>query len=116
MNPNKMLIVCENEQCKAHFSYEHIVIQEESIASTKYVGLRHRYFVCPVCYHKYTVNVTNSALRMKIARFRTMYQAHGLMMKQKNMSEKRIKASANKLYRLQEEIRKQGEALKKELS
>lgn len=116
MEQNSTLIVCENESCKAHFTYEHIVIQEESIPTTKYIGLRRRYFVCPVCHKQYTVDITNATLRTKIARFRTMYKTHEMKLKTGKMTQSQVKSAMGKLDRLRREIIKNAESLKKEWS
>lgn len=106
------LIVCDSETCSAEFTMKHISIQTEVLEGASLLGIHRSFFCCPVCGKEYTIEITDSDLRMKIARFRSMYKAQELMVKQRK-SEKALRKHAAQTNELRESIIVRGMELKR---
>lgn len=106
-------IVCDQEACKGVFYPEDIRRQEEEITTDKYVGLKRSFFLCPHCGHKYTIDVSDLPMRLKIREYKSLVKKQrGLL--QSKAGEQRLRNNLVKLEKVSKEIVEKGNMLKEE--
>lgn len=105
-------IVCDMSECKAEFLASDVSLQYEEIKEGNRVGLKRSYICCPSCGHKYTVDVTDTALRLKIKNFKLLYRKQERLLK-KGAGEQRLRNNQAKLDKLRKEILETGAELKR---
>lgn len=76
------IIVCDDEQCKHEFLNTSIKIQSER-KTVQGKALTRRYFSCPKCKRKYTIDVKDYKLRQHIKEFKAMVSKQQRMMRKK---------------------------------
>lgn len=106
------VIICDVNECKAEFLASDIVRQFENIAEGKSIGLKRTFFCCPKCGHKYTIDVTDAALRLKIKNFKLLCRKQERLLK-KGAGEQKLRNNQFKLDRLRKEILEAGAELKR---
>lgn len=111
----KTIIICDVEECKAEFLASDITRQFENIEEGTSIGLKRAFFCCPKCGHKYTIDVTDAALRLKIKNFKLLYRKQERLLK-KGAGEQRLKNNQAKLETLRKEIIEAGAELKRKWS
>lgn len=109
------MIICDVEECKAEFLASNITRQFENIEQGTSIGLKRTFFCCPKCGHKYTIDVTDAALRLKIKNFKLLYRKQERLLK-KGAGEQRLKNNQAKLETLRKEIIEAGAELKRKWS
>lgn len=108
-------IICDVEECKAEFLASDVVIQSESIKGGTSLGLKRSFFCCPKCNHEYTIDVTDTALRLMIKNFKLLYRKQERLIA-KRVGEQRLKNNQDKLEKLRKEILQAGAELKRKWS
>lgn len=109
------MIVCDVTECKAEFLASNVKREMESITDGIGIGLKRSYFCCPKCGHKYMIDVTDTALRLKIKNFKLLYRKQERLL-QKRAGEQRLKNNQDKLEKLRKEILEAGAELKRKWS
>lgn len=111
----KTVIICDVQECKAEFLASDVTRQYENIPQGKSIGLKRTFFCCPKCGHKYTIDVTDAALRLKIKNFKLLYRKQERLLK-KGAGEQRLRNNQAKLETLRKEIIEAGAELKRKWS
>lgn len=97
-------IICDVEDCKAEFKHKDVEVKYQRVNEPgAELGLKRSYFCCPKCGHKYTIDVTDLALRLKIKEFKTLVRKQRRLMS-KGVGEQRIRNNMVKLESLKNEI------------
>lgn len=110
MNKEVNYIKCDVEECGARFLPSDIKRQSEFIPGQ--VGLKRSFFCCPVCGHKYVIDVTDADMRLKIKNFKLLYRKQERLVK-KQVGETRLANNQKKLEDLRKEIIERGVELKR---
>lgn len=105
-------IICDVPECKAEFLASDIKREYEDIPGGNVIGLRRSYFCCPECGHKYTIDVTDTVVRLKIKNFKLLYRKQERLL-QKGAGEQRLKNNQTKLETLRKDILEYGAELKR---
>lgn len=113
MNKEAKYIKCDVEECGAKFLPSDIKRESEFIKGE--IGLKRSFFCCPVCGHKYVIDVSDTAMRLTIKNFKLLYKKQKRLV-EKGASETRLANNYNKLLELKKEITERGAELKRKWS
>lgn len=113
MNKDAKYIKCDVEECGAKFLPSDAKREFEYIPGE--IGLKRSYFCCPVCGHKYTIDVTDQAMRLMIKNYTLLYKKQERLLK-KGAGETRLANNYNKLVELRDIIISRGDELKRKWS